>query len=308
MIGIYGANGFIGRHIVRRLTGTGLGVRAVSRRFDDNFTKTLDKDVEFIAADLRAPFDMASTLEDIDTVIQLVSTSTPGMRNDHAIADIHENIVPHVQFLKNCIQAGVKRYIFLSSGGTIYGPGASIPTPETSPTNPINSHGLTKLVVEKYIQMHGHLDGLEYIILRVANPYGPGQKFRKGQGLIPAILDHWRKNIPVRIFGAGTALRDYLYIDDLIDAIEAAVLLPEAPRLVVNIGGGEVRSVIEVLEAIEDAMGHRFQREYIDARTTDVDVASLDISQAKKKLNWMPTTEFQTGIRMTVADTVIRKS
>ena len=117
------------------------------------------------------------------------------MKNDHEIADIAENVIPHVQFLKSCVQAGVKRYIFLSSGGTVYGPGAPTPTPETSQTNPISSHGLTKLVVEKYIQMHGHVDGLEYIILRVANPFGPGQEFRKGQGLIAAILDHWRKNL-----------------------------------------------------------------------------------------------------------------
>lgn len=300
MIGIYGANGFIGHHLVRRLANGNQLVRAVSRKFDLQFTEPFVRRVEFVEADLRQPLDMASTLQDIDTVIQLVSTSSPGMKNDHVIADITENVVPHVQFLQSCFQAGVKRYIFISSGGTVYGPGAPVPTPENTPTNPINSHGLTKLFVEKYIQMHGHVDGLEYIILRVANAFGPGQKFRKGQGLIPAILDHWRKNLPVKIFGNGTALRDYLYIDDLIDAIEAAVTLTGKPRLIVNVGSGEVRSVIEVIEAIEAATHHQFKREYIEARTTDVDVASLDIALANKLLNWVPKTEFQDGVRMTV--------
>jgi UDP-glucose 4-epimerase len=300
MIGIYGANGFIGRHVVRRLADNGAVIRAVSRKFDQTFTEPFGKQVEFVEADLRQPLDMASTLQDIETVIQLVSTSSPGMKNDHAIADIQDNVVPHVQFLQSCVQAGVKRYIFLSSGGTVYGPGVSVPTPETSPTSPINSHGLTKLVVEKYIQMHGYVDGIDYIILRVANPYGPGQEFRKGQGLIPAILDHWHKDLPVKIFGSGMALRDYLYIDDLIDAIQAAVTLAGKPRMVVNIGSGEVRSVIEVIEAIESATHHRFTREYIEARETDVDVASLDITLAKEILNWAPKTKFQDGIRMTV--------
>jgi UDP-glucose 4-epimerase len=300
MIGVYGANGFIGRHIVRRLAAGNPLIRAVSRKLDQSFTKPLGERVDFVEADLRQPLDMASTLQDIDTVIQLVSTSSPGMKNDHAIADIAENVVPHVQFLESCVQAGIKRYIFLSSGGTVYGPGAPVPTPETSPTNPINSHGLTKLVVEKYIQMHGHVDGLEYIILRVANPFGPGQEFRKGQGLIPAILDHWRKNLPVKIFGDGTAMRDYLYIDDLIDAIEAAVTLSGEPRLIVNIGSGEVRSVIEVIEAIEAATHHQFKREYVVARTTDVNIASLDIAMAKKLLNWVPKTKFHHGIHLTV--------
>jgi UDP-glucose 4-epimerase len=300
MIGVYGANGFIGRHLVRRLAERTHLVRAVSRKFDQHFAKSFSARVEFVEADLRQPLDMASTLQDVDTVIQLVSTSSPGMKNDHAIADIAENVVPHVQFLQSCVKAGVKRYIFLSSGGTIYGPNAPVPTPETSPTNPINSHGLTKLVVEKYIQMHGHVDGLEYIILRVANPFGPGQEFRKGQGLIPAILDHWRKNLPVKIFGNGMALRDYLYIDDLIDAIEAAVNLSGQPQLILNVGSGELRSVIEVVEAIEAVTHHNFPREYIGARVTDVDVASLDITMAKKSLDWSPKTKFHDGIQMTI--------
>lgn len=300
MIGVYGANGFIGRHVVRRLANSGNMVRAVSRRFDEHFTKSINNSVEFAEADLRQPLEIASTLQDIDTVIQLVSSSSPGMKNDFAIADLTENVVPHVQFLQSCLNAGVKRYIFISSGGTVYGPDAPVPTHETSPTNPINSYGLTKLIIEKYIQMHGHVDGLEYLILRVANPFGPGQEFRKGQGLIPAILDHWRKNLPVKILGDGTALRDYIYIDDLVDAIESAVIRPSVARLVLNIGSGEVRSVIEVVEAIEAAANHPFKREYIEARPTDVGVASLDVSMAKKLLNWSAKTRFCDGIQLTV--------
>ena len=303
MIGIYGANGFIGRHLVRRFADNDRLIRAVSRKFDPVFTASFANRIEFIEADLRQSLEMASTLQDIDAVIQLVSTSSPGMKNDHAIADIAENVVPHVQFLQSCIQAGIKRYIFLSSGGTVYGPDVQVPTPETSLTNPINSHGLTKLIVEKYIQMHGHLDGLEYIILRVANPFGPGQEFRKGQGLIPAVLDHQRKNLPVKIFGNGAALRDYLYIDDLIDAIEAAVNLPGTPRLIVNVGSGEVRSVLDVIGTIEATTNQTIKLHYSEARTTDVDVASLDISFAKKVLSWSPKTKFYDGIQLTVSGT-----
>src|SRR3546814_15610174 len=96
---------------------------------------------------------MAASLQDIDTVVQLISTSSPGLKNEHAVADIQENVIPHIAFLRSCVQAGVKRYVFLSSGGTIYGPEASTPTPESTATNPICSHGLTKLCIEKNIQM-----------------------------------------------------------------------------------------------------------------------------------------------------------
>lgn len=303
MIGIYGSNGFLGRHLVRRLAGEGAPVRAVSRRHDERFVLSYDGQVEFFEADLTDSLAMAASLQDVDTVVQLISTSTPGLRNEHVVADIEENVIPHVIFLRSCVQAGVKRYVFLSSGGTVYGPGAEVPTPETAPTKPICSHGLTKLMVEKYIQMHGHLDGLQYVILRLANPFGPGQEFRKGQGLIPAILDRCRKGQPVRVYGRGEARRDYIYIDDVIDAIVAALELSDA-QLVLNIGSGETRSVLEVVDAIESVICRTITREYLEARNTDVQISSLDTMRAQAVLGWHPRTQFQDGIERTVTGTL----
>lgn len=306
MIGIYGANGFIGRHLVRRLAGYGAPVRAVSRKFDIAFSESLGKAVEFVEADFRYSLAMASSLQDVHTVVNLISTSSPALGNDFEIADIQENVVPHVEFLKTCAQAGVKRYVFLSSGGTVYGPDAPVPTPETSPTNPINSHGLTKLIVEKYIQMHGHVDGLDYVILRVANAFGPGQEFRKGQGLIPALIDRWRKDQKVTIFGDGRARRDYIFIGDLIEAIEAVLAFTEERRLILNIGCGETRSVVETIEAIEAVTGHHFERDHVAPRQTDVDVSFLDISRAREVLDWAPKTGFYEGVEKTVRQGNIR--
>lgn len=301
MIGIYGSNGFIGKHMVRRLAALGVATRAISRRHDDAFVADMRGPVEFVQADFTDPLAMADSLQDVDTVVQLISTSSPGLRNDHSIVDIQENVLPHVEFLRSCVQAGVGRYLFLSSGGTVYGPKAPVPTPETVNTDPICSHGLTKLMVEKYIQMHGHVDGLDYVILRLANPFGPGQQFRKGQGLIPAVLDRCRKGLPVRIFGQGETRRDYVYIDDAIDAIVAALDSAEASRQVLNIGSGSSRSVLEVVAAIESALGRPIEREYVEARSTDVDVSQLDITKAARVLGWKPRTSFQAGLDQTVA-------
>lgn len=306
MIGVYGARGFIGRHLVTRLAGRGAPVRAVSRKFDVAFTEPFGETVEFIEADLRQPLAMASSLQGVDTVVQLVSTSSPGLGNNHTIADVQENVMPHVEFLQACVQAGVKRYVFLSSGGTVYGPGAPVPTPETSPTNPINSHGLTKLIIEKYIQMHGQVDDLDYVILRVANSFGPGQEFRKGQGLIPALIDRWRKGQKVTIFGDGQAQRDYVFIDDVIEAIEAVLAFTGKPRLILNVGSGETRSIVEVIETIEAVTHHRFEREYVGTRKTDVTVSNLDISRAREVLGWVPKTEFCEGVERTVRQGRVR--
>jgi len=301
VIGIFGANGFIGTHLTRRLALAGASVRAVSRRFDESFVEEFNGKVELIQADLRRPIETAPALYGLHTVVQLISTSTPALMNEHILADLEENVLPHVEFIQNCLRADVKRYVFLSSGGTIYGPNADIPTPETHPTNPINSHGLTKLVVEKYIQMHGHVDGLGYLILRLANPFGRGQRFRKGQGLVAAVLEQYRKRLPVQIYGDGSARRDYIYIDDVIDAIVAALGLDGAPRLIVNIGSGTTKTVVEVIDAIEEATGYHFERQHLPARETDVAISRLDISKARDLLGWKPRTPFSQGIANTVA-------
>lgn len=300
MIAIYGANGFIGRHVVRRLAGRGGRLRAVSRRFDPAFALGLPPGVDLQEADLAAPLPMAASLQEVDTVVQLISDSTPGLRNDNIVPDIEANVVPQVAFLEMCVRNGVRRFVFLSSGGTVYGPGAPIPTREDCPTRPINSHGLTKLVVERYIEMYGQVNGLEYVILRVANPFGPGQVFRKGQGVIPALLERQDRGEAVRVFGDGTAMRDYLFIDDLVNAIEASIDLEGSAQHILNIGSGEARSILQVIEALEVARHRPFRIDHVDARNTDVDIVRLDASRAREVLGWQCSTSFADGIEQTV--------
>lgn len=307
MIGVYGANGFVGRHVVRWLVEHQMPVKAVSRRLDKGFVREVGEAAEFVTADLGDPSAMAASLAGVRTVVQLISTSSPASGNERVVSDIEANVVPHVSFLRACVEAGVERYVFLSSGGTVYGPEAPVPTPETCPTNPISSHGLTKLILEKYIQMYGHVDGLEYFILRVSNLFGPGQEFRRGQGVFPMLLDRWREGREVKILGDGTACRDYVFIDDVVEAIGSALTYGGNPQFVLNIGSGETRTVNEVIEAIEAVAKYRFRREYIPARGTDVGVSQLDASLAGKVLGWRPMTGFHKAVTATVASAAEQK-
>lgn len=298
MLAIYGANGFIGRHVVSRLVASGHSVRAVSRKFDTPIAAAWGNAVDMVEADFTNPLSMLSSLQDVDTVVQLISSSSPGMGNKVLVEDIKENVIPHVSFMRNAAEAGVKKYVFISSGGTVYGPDASVPTPETARTNPINSHGMTKLTIEKYLQMFGKVEGLDYVILRVSNPFGPGQSFRKGQGLIPAILQRHREGRAVQIFGDGHSQRDYLYISDLVAAIDRVVSRPDIRNEVINIGKGKGRSVLEVLTTIEASLGTTLEKEFIPDRGTDVSMSILDITKAKAVLSWAPEVSFEAGIRM----------
>ena len=156
---------------------------------------------------------------------------------------------------------------------------------------------MTKLVIEKYLQMFGYVEGLNYVILRVSNPFGPGQLFRKGQGLIPAVLQRYREGKPIAIFGDGSNERDYIYIDDLVDAVETVILSGRVNRDVLNIGSGRGASVLEVLDALERELGITFIRTFQPARSTDVPRSILNIDKARRLLNWSPKTTLAVGIR-----------
>lgn len=301
MIGVYGANGFIGRHVVTRLAKNGHKVRAISRRFDRDFLQGLPENVDAIEADFSNSMAMLASLQDINAVVQLISSSSPSMGNRMLIEDIRENVIPHVSFLQSTVEIGIDKFVFISSGGTVYGVGAPVPTPETAHTNPLNSHGMTKLMIEKYIQMFSRVNELNYVILRVSNPFGPGQSFRKGQGLIAAALQRHREGRAIQIFGNGKSQRDYIYISDLVDAIETTVTRTDLHNQTLNIAKGEGRSVLEVLAAIETTLGVELAKEFIPARRTDVDVSILDISKARRLLSWSPDTPFQAGIEMMCA-------
>jgi UDP-glucose 4-epimerase len=297
---VFGANGFVGRHVVERLLAEGATVRAVSRRFDPEVEAAFAGRAEMVVADLKDPFACLAALTGVRDVLQLVSTSSPGLKNDYLERDINDNVLPQLRLAQDCLAAGVRRHVFLSSGGTVYGRPLRLPIDEDHPKNPISSHGLTKLAVEKYLGLLAQTRGLDSVILRVANLFGPGQTLRKGQGLIPAILDRHRQSQPVPIFGDGSARRDFVYIDDVVDAILAAFQMPEAIGAY-NIGSGETRSVCEILDAVEARIGRPVMREHLPARPSDVEVNLLDISRAGRELGWRPKTAFATAMDRTIA-------
>ena len=200
---------------------------------------------------------MAAALKGVDVVVDLASSSNPGLGDVRLERDIQDNLLPHVRLIEAVQAAGVQRLVFVSSGGAVYGTPQYKPIDEAHPTNPISSYGIVKLSIEKYLAMFGVLHDLDYVILRVSNPFGPGQIVKKGQGLVPAILRAIVESEPLTVFGDGRAQRDYIYIEDLIDALEKAILLPGASRKVINIGSGEGRSICDIVAKIEEVSGRR---------------------------------------------------
>ena len=299
VIGVFGANGFMGRHLVQRLTTLGLKTISFGREFPADFYDAVGEGVETRRIDITDELETHVYLQGVTHVVQLINTSNPAMGNKHLFSDLMSNVIPHVSFIQSCVMADVRHFIFISSGGTVYGLPQQKPIPETHPTEPLNSYGLGKLTVEHYLKMLSRGTDLGFSTLRVSNPFGPGQTSKKGQGLIPEVLKQSAAHAAVNILGNGQSERDYIYIEDVIDAI-VTCLDHEPLNDVVNIGSGSGRTVLEVIAAIEQVLQREIDRHFIDPRTTDTPCNVLDISKAKALLKWEPRTEFQEAIRLTV--------
>ena len=241
---------------------------------------------------------MRDLLAGASVVYHLAWRYLPAVSNRHIEAEAQENVPGTLRLLRLCAEAGVRRVVFFSSGGSIYGPARALPIAETHPTEPLTAHAVSKLAVEKYLDIIARTDGLDYVILRPGNPYGPYQDPDGGQGAIAAFMARAARGEPLEVWGDGEVVRDYLYVGDLACAALLAANTPHS-RAVYNIGSGVGRSLNEVIAAIETVVGRTLEVHRLPARPSDTPVNILDITRARQALGWSPQTSFADGLRNT---------
>lgn len=293
---VIGGNGFIGTHLVSLLQKEEIGVR-VFDRYPSAFAEP-SSSVEYVIGDLGNHGVLHEIVDGIDWVFHLAYTTLPKTSNDDPVYDIRSNLIDTVQLLEECRKGSPKKVLFISSGGTVYGAPQTTPISETHPTEPICSYGITKLAIEKYLHLFLHLDGLEYAVTRMSNPYGEGQNPNAKQGAIGVFLGRVARNEPIEIWGDGTVMRDYIYIEDAVKALLAAAKYTPGlsdPR-VFNIGSGQGQTLNHIVELIRDVAHKEVKVDYKEARNLDVQANVLDNSLAKKYLDWKPTTDLKSGI------------
>ena len=225
---VLGGHGFIGTHLVDALLEKGCFVRIYDR--SPNRFRTSPPDAEYMEGELGNHGLIQEAVEGMEVVYHFVSTTLPKTSNDDPVYDVRSNLIDTLQLLEGCVQAGVRKVIFISSGGTVYGLPQTVPITEDHPTSPITSYGIVKLAVEKYLDLFQHLYGLDYTVLRVSNPYGPYQNPSGQQGAIAVFLHRLYTGQPITIWGDGRVVRDYLYVADLVEALVLAAEV-ETPRL-----------------------------------------------------------------------------
>lgn len=295
---VTGGSGFIGAHLVDKLVALGWKVRVLDL-FDRRFGSA-PVGVDLIRAGVSNDYAVREALVDVEVVFHLAWSTIHEVATREPVQDIETNLAPSVQLIDQCCSSGVRRVVFFSSGGTVYGPTQHLPITEEQPTNPINAYGITKLAVEKYLHMYHHLYGLEYVILRPSVPYGPGQDPRRRQGAVNVFLYRAARGEPIEIWGDGSVVRDYFHISDLVSAaVQAATVQGLEGERVFNVGGGQGHSLNDLVEVIRKVAGRRVTVEYQPGRRFDVPSVVLDTSRAATILKWSPQVGLSEGVERT---------
>lgn len=298
---ILGGAGFIGTHLAHALLAKGHVVRIFDRA-SALISPLIDEHprLDRVEGDILNMDEIDAALTDMEYVFHLVSTTLPKSSNDNPEYDIQTNLISTVRLLELAHHRDIRKLVFLSSGGTVYGPPEQIPIPETHPCNPISSYGIVKLAIEKYLHLFHVLHGLDGCSVRLSNPFGEYQRIQSSQGAVGVFLSRAISGKPIEIWGDGSVTRDYIYVGDVVDFL-TRVLDYQGSTRVFNVGSGIGMNLNEIIAAIENVLGHPVSKIYKPARRFDVPRNVLDISLARRELGWSPRTPFAEGLSKTAS-------
>jgi UDP-glucose 4-epimerase len=294
---VTGGAGFIGSWVADALIGEGYKVLIVDN-LSTGIEENIPKEADFVKGDIR----------NFKFLEKVFSDFKPDVVNHHAaqidvrkslkdpVFDAEVNIIGTLNLLELSVRHRIKKFIFASTGGAIYGEPEDLPADENTPPMPISPYGTAKYAVEKYIGYYKAVYGLDYVALRYANVYGPRQNPHGEAGVIAIFCDRIISGKPCQIFGDGNQTRDYVFVEDV---AAANILSINAPVGSYNIGTGIETSVNELVTVLRKVVGKEFRVEYAPARPGEVLRISLDINLASRVLGWSPITNLEDGIDKT---------
>ena len=298
---LLGAAGFIGTNLTIELakkTEDEITLVDRSKAFFKPIVGMDLKNVHILEADLTVDMDFDSILKDQEVVYHLVSTTVPTTSNQHISQELVSNVIFSANLFEACIRCDVKKVVFVSSGGTVYGKEVDCPLKEKTATNPISSYGVQKITIEKLLYLYRYMYGLDYRIIRLANPYGPYQRPNGVLGAVTTFTYKALKGDEITVYGDGSVVRDFIYIDDAIRAI-MKIVNGENKHRTFNLGCGYGTSIKQVLETIEKALGIKLNVSYLEGRKVDVPVNYLDISRYEKYYGALNPISLEDDIRKT---------
>ena len=297
---VLGGCGFLGSHMSELLVNEGHNVRLFDKPDANigNINNIISK-VELIKGDFIDPKIYKRILKDIDCVFHFIASSVPEKKEDMK-NELKNDIIPTENFLKQMIQYKVRKIIFSSSGGTVYGnTGKRELIDENTPANPISSYGLAKLMIEKNIQFFHHQYGLTYSIARTSNCYGEKQKIQRTQGAVGIFLKKVIEGKRINIWGDGLNVRYYIYYQDVIAGMYLLLINEKSDNKTYNVGTNTGTSIKKLIAIIRIITKKKINVHYDNSRKCDVQWNVLDCKKAENELGWKPGIKLEQGIRRT---------
>jgi len=291
-----GGAGFIGSNLIKSLYGKDFNITVLEP--EDAYIDRLNGlDVNMVLGSLDDVEFVKSVLEqwNIQIVVHLVSTLIPGSNYEDYKREYKSVIFPSIELMEQCAQKGI-RFVYFSSGGTVYGNrNDAWPFTETDTMNPISYYGWSKQMMENSIQFMHRTAGLDYLILRPSNPFGHGQNLYGKQGLVAVAIGKLLKNEIIEVWGDGSSVRDYIYVDDLA-RIFVKLIERDVHNTTLNIGSGRGYSINDVLAFLKIVSGSDLKIVYRNPRPVDVSNMVLDTTRLKEIISY-EITPFMDGVR-----------
>ncbi|WP_434284221.1 GDP-mannose 4,6-dehydratase [Clostridium botulinum] len=294
---VSGGAGFIGSNLVDKLINLGHNVCIIDNLSTGNINNVNKKAQLYINDILDPNVSKIFEKEKFDIVYHLAAQIDVQKSITNPIFDSNVNVCGTINIINNCVNYNVKKIVY-SSSAAVYGPPEYLPIDEKHGIMPISYYGLSKYTAEEYIRLFSDLNNLDFTILRYANVYGIRQDPKGEGGVISTFMNSLFKKQPLYIFGDGSALRDYIFVEDIVDANIAALSSGSKERF--NIGTGVYTSVKKLAENMIDIVGLKYNIEYAPARKGDITNSYFNISKAKNKLNWIPKFSLKDGLKKTI--------
>jgi len=295
---VTGGAGFIGSHIVDALVARG----RTATVFDDLSSGKRENVRAGIAltvgdvCDKRAVGTAVSG--GVDCVFHLAAQIDVRRAVEDPGLDAQVNVGGTINVLNACVEVHVRRFVMSSTGGALYGEPSTLPANEQSAIQPLSPYGVSKYCAEQYIEYFHRTYGLETVILRYANVYGPRQDPNGEAGVVGIFARRILLGQSCIVYGNGEQTRDFVFVDDV---ARANMLAMQGPLGTFNIGTGVETSLNQLLAAFEIVVGHPVAREYAPARAGEVQRIALNAEKARHELGWKPTVSLEDGLARTLA-------
>ncbi|MDR3125094.1 MAG: NAD-dependent epimerase/dehydratase family protein [Endomicrobium sp.] len=296
---VTGGAGFIGSNIVDALLGKKYSVVVIDN-LSSGKKENVNKQSKFYKVDICDQKKMLDIFKQEKPQNVIHHAAQIDVRKSVAdpVFDVNVNIIGSINILDACRQTKVKKIIFASSGGTIYGECKAVAPKEDSMPNPLSPYGIAKNSVENYIKFYSEIYGLEYTILRYGNVFGPRQDPYGEAGVVAIFAQRMLKNEDIMVFGDGKQMRDYVYVFDVVDANVKS--LTKGKNEVINIGTSKTTSVNKLVEVMSKVSGYKKKTIHKPKREGEVFKSFLNINRARKVLGWTPKVNLNNGIKVTL--------